>query len=126
MPCRGGEVFLRSLFEPLGYTIVATQLPLDEKFPQWGLSRYYQIKLAATVPLQALLSHPYVLLPVLDNDKHYWVGDDEVEKLLRHGEGWLASQPQRDVITRSYRKYGRSVGAPLPSAPLRPGNLGRM
>lgn len=108
-PCRGGEAFLRGLFEPLGYAVTAEQLPLDEKFPQWGPSRYYRIKLAGSLPLHVLLSHLYVLLPVLDNDKHYWVGDDEVEKLLRHGEGWLANHPQREVITRRYLKHQRSL-----------------
>jgi hypothetical protein len=31
--------------------------------------------------LQDLLTHLYVLIPVLDREKHYWVEDDEVEKL---------------------------------------------
>ncbi len=109
VPCRGGEGFLRGLFEPLGYTVTAEQLPLDEEFPQWGSSRYYRIKLSGCIPLHVLLSHLYVLLPVLDNDKHYWVGDDEVEKLLRHGEGWLSNHPQREVITRRYLKHQRSL-----------------
>ena len=56
-----------------------------------------------------LLSHLYVLVPVLDNDKHYWVSDDEVEKLLRHGEGWLAAHPEREAITRRYLKHQRSL-----------------
>ena len=43
--------------------------------------------------LADLLDHLYVLLPVLDDAKHYWVGDDEVDKLLRRGEGWLADAP---------------------------------
>jgi 3' terminal RNA ribose 2'-O-methyltransferase Hen1 len=109
LPCRGGEEFLRKLFEPLGYTMSARRLPLDEKFPDWGESAYYRVELEARLPLQKLLSHLYVLVPVLDNDKHYWVGDDEVEKLLRHGEGWLASHPEREVITRRYLKHLRSL-----------------
>jgi 3' terminal RNA ribose 2'-O-methyltransferase Hen1 len=109
LPCRGGEEFLRKLFEPLGYTMSARRLPLDEKFPDWGESAYYRVVLEAWLPLQKLLSHLYVLVPVLDNDKHYWVGDDEVEKLLRHGEGWLASHPEREVITRRYLKHLRSL-----------------
>ena len=63
----------------------------------------------ARLPLQQLLSHLYVLVPVLDNDKHYWVGDDEVNKLLRHGEGWLAVHPEREAITRRYLKQQRSL-----------------
>lgn len=74
-----------------------------------GESSYFQVELNGRVPLQQLLSHLYVLVPVLDNDKHYWVGDDEVEKLLRHGEGWLASHPEREAITRRYLKHQRSL-----------------
>lgn len=109
LPCRGGEEFLRKLFEPLGYSISARRLPLDETFADWGESSYFRVELRARLPLQQLLSHLYVLVPVLDNDKHYWVGDDEVNKLLRHGEGWLASHPERDVITRRYLKHQRSL-----------------
>jgi len=109
LPCRGGEVFLRRLFEPLGYKVHATALPLDPHFPDWGLSQYHHVKLEGTLPLHQLLSHLYVLIPVLDNDKHYWVGDDEVTKLLRHGEGWLAAHPDRETITRRYLKHQRSL-----------------
>src|SRR4051812_18374030 len=109
LPCRGGEEFLRKLFEPLGYTVSVRRLPLDEKFPGWGESAYHRVELEARLPLQHLLSHLYVLVPVLDNDKHYWVSDDEVEKLLRHGEGWLASHPEREAITRRYLKHQRSL-----------------
>jgi 3' terminal RNA ribose 2'-O-methyltransferase Hen1 len=109
LPCRGGEVFLRGLFEPLGYTVMATRLPLDERFVEWGESAYFRVELTGNVPLNQLLSHIYVLVPVLDNDKHYWVGDAEVEKLMRHGEGWLATHPERDAIARRYLKHQRSL-----------------
>lgn len=109
LPCRGGEEFLRKLFEPLGYAVSARRLALDEKFVEWGESAYHRVELEACQPLHRLLSHLYVLVPVLDNDKHYWVGDDEVEKLLRHGEGWLASHPERDAITRRYLKHQRNL-----------------
>jgi len=109
LPCRGGEEFLRKLFEPLGYRVSTARLPLDETFPAWGESAYHRVELEATLPLHQLLSHLYVLVPVLDNDKHYWVGDDEVAKLLRHGEGWLATHPERDAITRRYLKHQRSL-----------------
>jgi 3' terminal RNA ribose 2'-O-methyltransferase Hen1 len=109
LPCRGGEPFLRRLFEPLGYTVHATRLPLDDHFPDWGESAYFQVRMAATLPLKQVLSHLYVLVPVLDNDKHYWVGDDEVAKLMRHGEGWLAVHPEREAIARRYLKHQRSL-----------------
>jgi 3' terminal RNA ribose 2'-O-methyltransferase Hen1 len=109
LPCRGGEVFLRRLFEPLGYGVEATRLPLDTQFSEWGDSSYYRVELTVTLPLHQLLRHLYVLVPVLDNDKHYWVGDDEVAKLLRRGEGWLAGHPERESITRRYLKHQRSL-----------------
>jgi 3' terminal RNA ribose 2'-O-methyltransferase Hen1 len=105
LPCRGGEVFLRKLFEPLGYVVSVTRAPLEERFPAWGPSPYFTVTLEADCRLQDLLAHLYVLVPVLDNDKHYWVGDAEVEKLLRHGEGWLAGHPEREQITRRYLKH---------------------
>src|SRR5438067_4844104 len=109
LPCRGGEEFLRKMFEPLGYTVSARRLPLDEKFPDWGESAYYHVELEARLQLTMLLSHLYVLVPVLDNEKHYWVGDDEVQKLLRHGEGWLAGHPAQALIATRYLKHRRSL-----------------
>jgi 3' terminal RNA ribose 2'-O-methyltransferase Hen1 len=109
LSCRGGEGFLRSLFEPLGYTVNAVKHPLDEHFLEWGNSSYFTVELTATTTVQALLNHLYVLIPVLDADKHYWVGADEVEKLLRHGEGWLNSHPEKEQITQRYLKRQKSL-----------------
>ncbi len=109
LPCRGGETVLRQLFEPLGYTVEAEQLPLDSKFPEWGDSRYFNVTLRAELTVHDALSHIYVLVPVLDSAKHYWVGDDEVDKLLRHGEGWLAAHPHRNAIARRYLKNKKAL-----------------
>jgi 3' terminal RNA ribose 2'-O-methyltransferase Hen1 len=109
LPCRGGERFLRSLFEPLGYAVTAARFPLDARFPAWGDSPYFNVELSAECRLSELLTHLYVLIPVLDDDKHYWVGEAEVEKLLRHGEGWLASHPQREAIALRYLKHRRHL-----------------
>jgi 3' terminal RNA ribose 2'-O-methyltransferase Hen1 len=105
LPCRGGEGLLRRLFEPLGYAVTARRHPLDERFPAWGEGPYFTVELSARCRLHELLSHLYVLVPVLDNDKHYWVAEDEVAKLLRHGEGWLATHPEREQIARRYLKH---------------------
>jgi 3' terminal RNA ribose 2'-O-methyltransferase Hen1 len=113
-PCRGGEALLRRLFEPLGYEVVATRHPLDEMFPEWGESPYFTVELRATSRLADLLSHLYVLIPVLDDEKHYWVGDAEVEKLLRHGEGWLPAHPEKEQTTRRYlKRQGKLVRSAL-------------
>ena len=109
VPCRGGEPLLRRLFEPLGYTVTAQRHPLDERFPDWGESRYFTVTLEATCRLSQLLAHLYVLIPVLDDEKHYWVDEAEVEKLLRHGEEWLAAHPARNLIVERYLKRQRRL-----------------
>ena len=115
LPCRrGGEGFLRRLFEPLGYTITATRHPLDTHFPAWGESPYFTVELTATIRLAELLSHLYVLVPVLDDEKHYWVGQDEIDKLVRHGGNWLAAHPEREQIAARYlRRQGKLVKSAL-------------
>ena len=111
VPCRDGAALLYRLFEPLGYAVDLTAHPLDPRFPDWGESPYYTLTLRATTRLRDLLTHLYVLIPVLDDDKHYWVGDDEVAKLLRHGEGWLATHPERERIVARYLKHRRGLAA---------------
>ncbi len=109
LPCRGGERFLKRLFEPLGYTVTAVPHRLDEQYPEWGNSPYFTVTLENICRLSDLLTHLYVLVPVLDDEKHYWIGDDEVEKLLRHGKGWLETHPERDQIAYRYLKHKRSL-----------------
>jgi 3' terminal RNA ribose 2'-O-methyltransferase Hen1 len=109
VPCKGGESFLRRLFEPLGYEVGVTHHPLDERSSDSVDSRYFTVQISAAKRLSELLAHLYVLIPVLDDQKHYWVGDDEVAKLLRHGEGWLGAHPERDTIARRYLRHYRSL-----------------
>jgi 3' terminal RNA ribose 2'-O-methyltransferase Hen1 len=109
VPVRGGEGLLRRLFEPLGYTVAATPIPLDPTVIAWGDSRYLDVTLAATCRLRDLLEHLFVLLPVLDNAKHYWVRADEVDKLLRRAGDWLPAHPDRDLITRRYLRHDRQL-----------------
>ncbi|HKR96540.1 MAG TPA: 3' terminal RNA ribose 2'-O-methyltransferase Hen1, partial [Candidatus Angelobacter sp.] len=71
LQCRGGEELIKKLFEPLGYQLLIQQHVLDEKFPEWGESSYYTVELSAQTRLQDLLTHLYVLIPVLDAEKHY-------------------------------------------------------
>ncbi len=109
VPSREGADLIRKLFEPLGYVVEIQGHPLDERFPEWGASPYFRVQLTSETRLRDLLAHLYVLLPVLDDDKHYWVGDDEVDKLLRYGEGWLNNHPQRELISRRYLKHQRDL-----------------
>jgi len=100
----GGEQVLHKLFEPLGYKVSVTRHSLDEKFPEWGESPYFRLALEANATVRDTLTHLYVLMPVLDDQKHYYVGDAEVEKLLSRGEGWLNTHPERQLIVSRYLK----------------------
>ncbi|CAN5433038.1 3' terminal RNA ribose 2'-O-methyltransferase Hen1 [soil metagenome] len=99
---RGGEPFARAVFEPLGYEVETVTKPLHPDFPEWGDSRHLDLTLRANVRLADLLSHLYVLIPALDGDKHYYLDKNEVEKLLKRGEGWLSGHPLREQIVRRY------------------------
>ncbi|WP_431900028.1 3' terminal RNA ribose 2'-O-methyltransferase Hen1 [Micromonospora chalcea] len=107
--CRGGAELAVRIFAPLGWTVTATPIPLDETYPEWGDSRYVDLTLTGTLRLADALNHLYVLLPVLDDAKHYWVAPDEVDKLLRAGAGWLAGHPERALITRRYLAHRRAL-----------------
>jgi 3' terminal RNA ribose 2'-O-methyltransferase Hen1 len=102
LSCRGGAEMAHRFFAPLGWRVEATPVPLDETFPEWGDSRYVDLRLSGELRLADALNHLYVALPVLDDAKHYWIGTDEIEKLLRAGSGWLATHPERKLITRRY------------------------
>ncbi|KOU62392.1 methyltransferase type 12 [Streptomyces sp. MMG1533] len=103
LPARGGPDLVRSLFEPLGWAVTAEPVALDSEFPEWGDSRYVRLVLESdALTLAEALRHLYVLLPVLDDAKHYWVAPDEVDKLLRAGEGWLPEHPEQKLITSRY------------------------
>jgi 3' terminal RNA ribose 2'-O-methyltransferase Hen1 len=109
LPARGQPDLLERLFSPLGYEVTSEPIALDPARPDWGQSPYVRLTLKGMVKLSALLTHIYVLVPVLDNDKHYFVGEDEVEKLLRRGEGWLELHPERELIVRRYLKGFRAL-----------------
>ncbi|MCC5473871.1 3' terminal RNA ribose 2'-O-methyltransferase Hen1 [Streptomyces barringtoniae] len=103
LPARGGPELVRRLFEPLGWTVTVEPVALDAEFPEWGDSRYVRLVLESeALTLAEALRHLYVLLPVLDDAKHYWVSSDEVDKLLRAGEGWLPEHPEQKLITSRY------------------------
>jgi 3' terminal RNA ribose 2'-O-methyltransferase Hen1 len=105
LPARGGEKLVHDLFEPLGWTVETVPV----MGPDGGHSRYVDLRLSGHGRLSALLNHIYVLIPVLDDDKHYWVGEDEVTKLMEKGAGWLDAHPCRDLIVRRYLVHRRSL-----------------
>jgi 3' terminal RNA ribose 2'-O-methyltransferase Hen1 len=111
VPCRGGADLPARLFAPLGWDVEATAGELDPAVPGWGQSPYLGVRLTGEIRLADALNHLYVLLPVLDDAKHYWVTDDEIDKLIRAGDGWLASHPEKALITRRYLSHRRELMA---------------
>jgi len=105
LPARDGEKLVRDLFEPLGWSahIEPFEGPARQKSP------YVTLRLSGSQRLSALLNQLYVLIPVLDDDKHYWVGEDEVNKLLAKGAGWLSQHPARELIVERYLIHHRSL-----------------
>ncbi len=106
--CRGGADLVARLFGPLGWTVAAVAVPLDPEL-DWGPSRYVDLTLVGEQRLADALNQLYVLLPVCDDAKHYWVAPDEVDKLLRAGEGWLVDHPERELISRRYLAHRRGL-----------------
>ncbi len=111
LSCRGGTDLAGRLLRPLGWDVQAARIPLDPELPEWGDSRYLTVRLTGQARLADALSHLYVLLPVLDDSKHYWVDDAEIDKLIRAAGGWLAAHPERDLITHRYLAHQRTLTA---------------
>lgn len=108
LPCRGNENLPAEIFEPLGYTVSTTSSVLDEKFPEWGNSSYIDLTISGKVTVADLLNHLYVLIPVFDKQRHYYVSEDEINKLMKHGEGWLSTHPARNKIVHRFFSMKRS------------------
>lgn len=106
---RGGLEWLEKVFLPLGYELAVERRVLDEQYPEWGESPYFSVTLSKVTTVSMLLTHLYVLIPVFDNQKHYYVGEDEIDKLLAKGAGWLSTHPEKEFITRRYLKYRASL-----------------
>lgn len=109
VPVGGDRRIIDHLFSPLGYRAHLEVPLLDDAFPAWGSAGVGNLTLQGRATMRDLLRHLYVLLPVLDDDKHYWIDESEVNKLLRHGDGWLADHPEQKMITRRYLGHYRHL-----------------
>ncbi len=109
LPVRGSDDLLERLFVPLGYELEAAAVPLDDTHPEWGESRFVDVRLRHALRVRELLEHLLVLIPVLDNVKHYWVNTEEIDRLLRRGGTWLTEHPERTLIARRYLRNQREL-----------------
>jgi 3' terminal RNA ribose 2'-O-methyltransferase Hen1 len=104
---RGDARLAHSVFAPLGWSVDARSQPLEPA--EWGDSPYLDLRLTGELRLADALNHLYVLLPVLDDAKHYWVSTEEVDKLIRAGGDWLAGHPEKELITRRYLSHQKRL-----------------
>jgi 3' terminal RNA ribose 2'-O-methyltransferase Hen1 len=78
---------------------------LDLQRPDWGASPYVTLRLEGALTIREMLTHLYVLIPVLDNSKHFYINEDEMENLLAKGAGWLEDHPEKEfIVARSLRR----------------------
>ena len=108
--CRGsrdGAALAHRAFTPLGWSVDAQSQPLEPA--EWGDSPYLDLRLTGELRLADALNHLYVLLPVLDDAKHYWVSTEEVDKLIRAGGDWLGGHPEKELITRRYLSHQKRL-----------------
>lgn len=108
LPVRGEKDMINRFFAPLGYTVSFETFPIDEDFPEWGESPYVNLCLKGRVRLADLLNQIYILIPVFDLQRHYYAGEDEIENVIRHGNNWLSTHPERDYILKRYFNKSRN------------------
>ncbi|HEX9996074.1 MAG TPA: hypothetical protein VGB45_02950, partial [Abditibacterium sp.] len=75
VPC--SEETARNLFEPLDCEVSVEKFALNGN-SAWGDAPFVRLHLKTRKRLSEMLAHLYVLLPVMDDDKHYYIGEDEV------------------------------------------------
>lgn len=104
VPCKGGKKIIYDFFasEPLKYQVEVVEFLLDENHPHWGKGNYYNITIKKKTTIKEVLRHIYILVPSLDIDKHYFVSENEIDKLERYGEPWIQSHPFKEEIISRY------------------------
>ena len=101
----GGEGIVRKVFEPLGYSVEFRWMDGEADAPPSVAT----VTLRGEQPVRDLLRHIFILGPVIDGSKHYYVGVDEVDKLVRHGAGWLGAHPERDWVIGRYLRFKKAL-----------------
>ncbi|MFC4100784.1 3' terminal RNA ribose 2'-O-methyltransferase Hen1 [Paenibacillus xanthanilyticus] len=99
------EPVVEQLFASLGYEVEQERGEADYPFALKHRSSVRYITLRGRQTLQTALRQLFILMPVLDDYKHYFIGEAEVEKLERYGEGWLEAHPQRELIVKRTLRF---------------------
>ena len=108
LPVRGDKTFINEVFEPLGYEVSYDTFPVDAQYPGWGECDCVNLTLHCSKRVSELLNQLYILIPVFDLQRHYYVNETDIDGLVKHGEGWLSDHPLCERIVRRYFKMARS------------------
>lgn len=106
-PVPASERAVAELFGPVGFEVETKALRSGHPMA----SPMLDVVLRGKMPVSRALSALYVLLPVTDGKKHYFYTEQEAEKLLSKGEGWLAVHPRREAIVQRYLGRSRQIAA---------------
>lgn len=88
---------ITALWAPLGY-VVEIESTSEAKHARF-------LKLSNEITLQKALQQFFILIPVMDDYKHYYIDETEKERLVNYGEGWLEEHPQRDFIYKKALRF---------------------
>ncbi|MBM4761305.1 3' terminal RNA ribose 2'-O-methyltransferase Hen1 [Bacillus sp. B15-48] len=110
---------LRELFLPLGYSLEIERGQTDYSFDLKQRSSVRFLTLKGNVTVQNALRHLFILIPVIDNYKHYFIDDREIDKLERYGEGWLEKHPLRDYIIKQSLRFSDVIQKAEQSLPIK-------
>lgn len=92
---------LAELFKPIGYNVEIKRAASTLRSKSSALF----ITLTGKQTIQNLLKHLFILIPVIDNYKHYFIDEREIEKVDRYGEGWLDAHPLKQFIVKRALRF---------------------
>ncbi|WP_449599513.1 3' terminal RNA ribose 2'-O-methyltransferase Hen1 [Paenibacillus sp. Marseille-Q9583] len=100
---------IEELFHALGYELELERGDAVYSFDLKSRSSARYIRLRGEQTLQTALRQLFILIPALDDDKHYFISDDEIEKIRRYGEGWLDSHPLLALILKRSLRFANLI-----------------
>ena len=99
------DAVIESLFTALGYEADIERGAAEYTFDLKSRSSVRNIRVSGQATLQQMLRQLFILMPVLDDYKHYYIGTEEIDKLQRYGEGWLQDHPQQELIIKRALRF---------------------
>ncbi|KQY91115.1 3' terminal RNA ribose 2'-O-methyltransferase Hen1 [Paenibacillus sp. Root52] len=100
---------VEELFSHLGYAVTLEREELSYSFDLKKRSSVRRIILRGQETVQNALRQLFLLIPVLDNYKHYFISEDEIDKIKRYGDGWLETHPHKELIVKRTLRFAELI-----------------